>query len=321
MPRLRDSFTFLSLSAALLVAGAAPGHGQSGGFGVVDLFAPPAIEHGVVADQSRAPDSYESKIRRSVRALDAPRMRTGASGARYVPGKVIVKFRDGMSTSARAAVLSSMSVRTSARPSYADFEVINIDPSLDAEAVARQFAARPEVEYAQPVHRVHTDMVPNDPRYSLQWNLPDIDLERAWDIQPDAASSVIVAVIDTGIAFTNVTMRYHANAFVVDSDGDVVTGGPGTRYPSLGDLTLPFVAATDLGPLTRFVSPIDFVWNNNMPPLDLDGHGTHVSGTIGQATNNSMGTAGVAFNVKLMPVKVLASEWDVIFGAAPEVGG
>ena len=50
-------------------------------------------------------------------------------------------------------------------------------------------------------------------------------------------------------------------------------------------------------------------------PLDLDGHGTHVSGTIGQLTNNSAGMAGVAFNVKIMPVKVIDSTWDDIFGS------
>ncbi len=44
-------------------------------------------------------------------------------------------------------------------------------------------------------------------------------------------------------------------------------------------------------------------------------HGTHVSGTIGQLTNNGIGTAGVAFNVKLMPVKVIDGDWDDIFGA------
>ncbi len=87
--------------------------------------------------------------------------------------------------------------------------------------------------------------------------------------------------------------------------------------------------ATELGPASRFVAPHDFIWNDDNP-LDFDGHGTHVSGTIGQTTNdgtsggdqaNGGGTAGVAFNVKLMPVKVLASEWDVIFGAAAETGG
>jgi serine protease len=50
-------------------------------------------------------------------------------------------------------------------------------------------------------------------------------------------------------------------------------------------------------------------------PLDLDGHGTHVAGTIAQATNNSVGVAGMAFNVRIMPVKVIDSLWDLIFGA------
>ena len=53
-------------------------------------------------------------------------------------------------------------------------------------------------------------------------------------------------------------------------------------------------------------------------PVDLDGHGTHVAGTIGQLTNNGVGVAGMAFNVRLMPVKVIAGDWDFIFGAPNE---
>jgi serine protease len=133
------------------------------------------------------------------------------------------------------------------------------------------------------------------------------------------------------VAFSTQTLRFHANAFRVDEAGNVFpASGVGTLYPALGDLTLNFVAATELGPSTRFVAPHDFIWNDNLP-LDFDGHGTHVSGTLGQLTNdggsstgdqaNGGGTAGVAFNVKIMPVKVLASEWDVIFGQADAVGG
>jgi serine protease len=158
-----------------------------------------------------------------------------------------------------------------------------------------------------------------------------IDMERAWDIQPAAGSKITVAVVDTGVAFSTQRVRYHANAFRVDDAGNVSpSNGAGTLYPALGDLTLDFVAATELGPSSRFVAPHDFIWNSDLP-LDFDGHGTHVSGTIGQLTNNKGtgagdqanlgGTAGVAFNVKIMPVKVLASEWDVIFGQADAVGG
>ena len=59
------------------------------------------------------------------------------------------------------------------------------------------------------------------------------------------------------------------------------------------------------------------VWDDDNP-VDLDGHGTHVAGTIGELTNNGMGLAGVAFNVKLMPVKVIDSDWDQIFGSPHE---
>jgi serine protease len=60
------------------------------------------------------------------------------------------------------------------------------------------------------------------------------------------------------------------------------------------------------------VSPYDFVWDDDQP-VDMDGHGTHVAGTIGQLTNNSTGVAGMAFNVKLMPVKVIDGFWDAYF--------
>src|SRR3979409_2592147 len=62
---------------------------------VVDYFALPAIDRGLMPDLSRAPDSPESKIRASIRAVNATLERVGVSGSRYVAGKVIVKFRDG----------------------------------------------------------------------------------------------------------------------------------------------------------------------------------------------------------------------------------
>src|SRR5207249_6185949 len=137
--------------------------------------------------------------------------------------------------------------------SYANFDIIRIDSGEDPEAVARAFAQRPDVEYAQPLHRFHTEFVPNDPLYaSQQWNLPLIDMEHAWDIQPQAGSSITVAVLDTGVGYTNAMPTQRTLPFVDDA---------GRRYPSLGVITLPYAAAPQLGPSSRFVAPFDFISN------------------------------------------------------------
>jgi serine protease len=55
---------------------------------------------------------------------------------------------------------------------------------------------------------------------------------------------------------------------------------------------------------TEFVKGYDFV-DDDEDPTDLNGHGTHVAGTLAQSTNNALGVAGVAFKAKIMPVRVL----------------
>ncbi len=191
------------------------------------------------------------------------------------------------------------------RPAWADFDIVSIPMAADPKRVAAELAERPDVEYAQARYRNHAMFRPNDEFYSLQWNLPALDMERAWDINPGASTSVTVAVLDSGVAYRDALVRYRADAFVLD-------GVP--VYPALGLIDVPFAAAPDLAPTSRFVSPRDFIWDDDLP-LDLDGHGTHVAGTIGQATNNGVGAAGMAFNVQIMPVKVIAELWDDIFGS------
>jgi serine protease len=242
------------------------------------------------------------------------RDRIGPSGTRYRSGRVIVRFRDEMAMTARqdAVRAASRTGEIAERPSFADFDVVRIDPNEDPEEAASVLRQRPEVVYAQVAHRMHTLFVPNDPLYAAQqWNLPLINLEKAWDIQPQAGSTITVAVLDTGMAYQNATLTATVPAFR-DENGQL--------YPALGRITIPYSSATQLvsSPSNRIVAPRDFV-NETDTPLDFDGHGTHVSGTIGQLTNDGIGTAGVAFNVKLMPVKVLASVWDLLFAGMTDI--
>jgi serine protease len=299
-------FFFTLTAAALLVA---RGHGQSAIEPRTFLYpySLPAVDQGPMGEFARGPATSAAFALRAGSSSAVTLDRSGSAGSTYVAGRVIVKFRDGVSTAARIKSLSIVSATgaVSERPSYANFDLVRIDPNDDAEAVASSLRQRPDVEYAQAAYRVHAEMVPNDQYYALQWNLPMLDLERAWDIQGTAGSSVTVAVLDSGIAFQNAVVRFGAQAFYDDL---------GNLHPAVGGVDIPFAAATDLFSSSRFVQPRDFIWDDTLP-LDLDGHGTHVSGTIGQLTNNGIGTAGVAFNVKLMPVKVIDGEWDDIFGS------
>jgi len=259
----------------------------------------PGIDRGLAPEAG--PLDPVDRSNRAALVADA----SGEPRAVYARGSVIVKFKDD-TIAPRQAALAAVGGQRLARPSWADFEIMALPESADPAAVATALETRSDVEYAQPRYRNHAMFTPTDPLYSLQWNFPAIDMERAWDINAGASSNVTVAVLDSGVAFRDTVIRYRGSAFRLEAGGPI--------YPALGLVDVPFAAAPDLGPASRFVSPRDFVWNDDLP-LDLDGHGTHVAGTIGQATNNGIGVAGMAFNVRIMPVKVIDEVWDFIFGS------
>jgi serine protease len=231
-----------------------------------------------------------------------------SSGTSYLRGSIVVKFRPGTAPAAQRIMMGRVGATAMEVPSYADFQVVTIDENADPEATAATLSQQPDVEYAQARYRVHPMFVPNDPLYAQQWNYPAIDMEHAWDLNAGATPSVVVAVLDSGVAYRNAVLRRDIPSWRGFVGFGVVT------FPALGVVDIPFAAAPDLAGPNRFVAPRDFIWNDT-DPLDLDGHGTHVAGTIGQLTNNSIGVAGIAFNVRIMPVKVVGSMWDDIMGS------
>lgn len=159
------------------------------------------------------------------------------------------------------------------------FRVLTYPGPVDVLGEVTLLKKRFDLEYAEPNFIAHAFFLPNDPLYKFQWHLDNavtggIDAEEAWDINNGASTTV--AIVDTGIAYENFQ-----------------EGKRGPKYALAPDLAG-----------TRFAPGYDFV-SNDTHANDDNGHGTHVSGTIAQSTNNSVGVAGVAFKAALMPIKVL----------------
>lgn len=204
------------------------------------------------------------------------------NGVEYVRGEVLVKYKDGLSELQAnqvggkygAVIMSSHrgGVHKLATPAgRTEQELIDI------------LRADPSVEYAELNTICHAHMIPNDTYYSpYQWDLPKINMPQAWDIS--TGSGVIVGILDSGVAYEN----YPVPSYELDT---VLSGV--TQY----------MIAPELDG-TSFTAGYDFI-NNDTHPNDNDAHGTHVAGTIAQVTNNNTGTAGMAFNCTIMPVKVL----------------
>lgn len=162
----------------------------------------------------------------------------------------------------------------------------------DLQAVAAELkAADPNIAYAEPDRKMYPLMTPNDSSYSSQWDLYEntggIRAPAAWDLA--TGSGVVVAVIDTGI-------RPHA-----DLSGQTVAG-----YDMIKDTA---ISNDGNGRDNDPSDPGDWTAANECgsgePASNSSWHGTHVAGTIAAKTNNSTGIAGIAFNAKIQPIRVL----------------
>jgi serine protease len=164
----------------------------------------------------------------------------------------------------------------------------------DPERAAGILAQQPEVLWAQPNYIRRQHAVPTDPGYSSQWHLDQINAPGAWDINPGGKGDLLVAVVDSGVTEVARSLVFRT--------------WTGARFENV---VIPYAPDPDLSE-ARFVPGRDFVFfSAQTPVLDMSGHGTHVAGTILQSTNNDVGYAGIAYNARLLPVKVCLSEWDL----------
>jgi len=141
---------------------------------------------------------------------------------------------------------------------------------IDVEKIAVDFEKLKEVDFAEPDYVTRAFFTPNDTYYSIQWNYDKINAPNAWDIEKGSANgSVIIAVVDTGIAWNHLDLDDKILAVYDLCSGDMYMDCSGSKG------------------------------------YDYNTHGSHVAGTAAAETNNAKGVAGTGFNTKLISLKAL----------------
>jgi subtilisin family serine protease len=227
----------------------------------------------------------------------------------YVKDELVVRFApnipkatiDQINATIGAQVLQSFQI-------VSNLYLVKIPAHLSVpEAIAR-YKGYASVLYAEPNYIVrkaqHVQLTPNDPNFTQLWGLhntgqtggtpdADIDAPEAWDITT-GSSSVVVFVIDTGVDYNHPDL----NANLWRNPGET----PGNGIDDDGNGYVDDVYGID-------------TYYNDTDPFDGDGHGTHVSGTIGAIGNNNVGVVGVNWSVKIGHCKFLSD-----FGSGTTAG-
>ncbi|HLD81607.1 MAG TPA: S8 family peptidase [Patescibacteria group bacterium] len=185
--------------------------------------------------------------------------------------------------------------------SQSDFSVVEVAPDEKYETVLNTYQHDPLVEYAEPNYKLYrTATIPDDEFFrSEQDYMEQISVDVAWD-QTTGSRDVIVAVLDAGVDITHPDLL--RNIWV---NIDEIKGNNSDN---------------DQNGYVDDVNGFDFLEETPDPRPKLDNalnvnlagahHGTVIAGIIGAVGNNAEGIAGVNWNVRIMPLRVLDSNGE-----------
>jgi subtilisin family serine protease len=220
-----------------------------------------------------------------------------------VPGELLIGFEPGVSTAEQKQILGKVGATEKRKFKQIHGALAKVPADATTSSLAR-LRSDPRVRYAEPNFVVSADVTPNDPFFSRLWGLnnngfpvsgrwgmpdADIDAPEAWSVTT-GSDAVTVAVIDTGIDYSHPDLS--SQMWINPGENC-----PGCRTDGIDN---------DGNGYVDDWRGWDFA-NGDNNPMDDNGHGTHVAGTIGATGNNGIGVTGVNWRVRLLPLKFLSA--------------
>ena len=213
----------------------------------------------------------------------------------YVSDEVLVKFAPGVKSNIANRTLQLAGAGVLERLGDLGWVRVRVPKGTSVQNAIDSYSGFQDVIAVQPNYYYRLQDTPDDPLFvsGNMYGLLKISAPAAWDIAT-GSSAVVVADIDTGMRYTHEDLAPN----LWTNTGEIPNNG-------IDD---------DGNGFIDDYHGYDFRGDNPTPsedgdPNDQYGHGTHTAGTIGAAGNNGLGVVGVAWNIKIMPIK--------IFGAPP----
>ena len=205
----------------------------------------------------------------------------------YVPDELLVQFKEGVGTDRAMSTIREKGATARRMLTPDGLVEVKLPPGMLVPDAIEGWNAHSDVEYAVPNVYAQGFFVPNDTviaKPDLAWNLRSVGAYDAWDVVT-GDPRIVLAMIDTGVAFEDHPIPSYELPFVK----------PGvTMYRRSPELPGPFLQG------------YDFI-NNDDHPNDDNGHGTMTATIAAGQANNIAGSAGIAFGVTILPIKVLDS--------------
>jgi putative cell wall-binding protein len=224
----------------------------------------------------------------------------GSRAGSQPTGRIIVRYREGTSNTARLRLRASIGARFVSAVALDDSELL--EPVGGVAAAIAGLSRDPDVLLVEREFRRTIAGGPvSEPLIGEQWSLKntgqvvngfagandvDMNVPEAWGVTT-GSPTIVVAVIDDGVDFSHpdlVDRAWH-------NPGEIAGNGIDDEGNGLVD----------------DANGWDFCNNDNSLHDPDDFHGTHVAGSIA-ASGNGVGTAGVAPTVRIMALKFLSDD-------------